>query len=50
MEEPHLLAGLTAGYALSLAVVYRFDEPLLWLGWAVAAVVASGAALAWLNR
>lgn len=50
MNGRHRTAALLAGYVASLGVVYVLDDPLLWIGWAVVAIVASGVALVQANR
>lgn len=41
---------LLVGYLATLAAVLVIDEPIVWLAWAAATVVAVGAALVAYNR
>jgi hypothetical protein len=49
-RKDRMTLALTLVFVATLAVVYVVDEPRLWLGWSVLAVIVSGAALVHLNR
>ena len=45
-----LTVGLTIVFGVTLVFVFLIDTLVLWIGWSVAMVLASGAALVKLNR
>jgi hypothetical protein len=49
-RKDRVTLALTVVFVATLAVVFVADEPRLWLGWSILAVVVSGAALVHLNR
>ena len=50
MDEKRVVGGLTVLFALTLVLVYRSDDPVVWVLWGAAMVALSGGALVAMNR
>ncbi len=50
MNETRAVGGLATLFCVTLYVVYRLEEPVIWLVWAIAMAVTSGATLVTMNR
>ena len=50
MDETHTISGLTALFLVTLLVVYRLEDPILWVLWGMAMVALSGGTLVAMNR
>ncbi|WIV66995.1 hypothetical protein [Natrialbaceae archaeon AArc-T1-2] len=50
MDDTHAVGALAALFCVTLFVVYRLEDPVLWVVWAVAMVALAGGALVAMNR
>lgn len=50
MDEWTLVGGLVAVFGVTFLVVYRLEDPVLWVLWGASMVALNGAALIALNR
>jgi hypothetical protein len=49
-RKDRVTLAVTLVFVATLTLVFVVDEPWLWLGWSILAVIVSGAALVLLNR
>ena len=50
MDETTMVGGLVAVFGVTLFVVYRLGDPVLWVLWGTSMVLLNGAVLIAMNR